>query len=49
LKALLRLLTLLPLALIPEKKVYREKIKSNYLTLRFHLFQAPRVTKRGEV
>lgn len=49
LKTLLRLLTLLPLALIPEKKVYREKIKSNYLTLRFHLFQAPRVTKRGEV
>jgi len=49
LKSLLRLVVFFPLVLIGGKRVYREKLLSNYLTLRFHLFQASRITKRLRV
>jgi len=42
LKAFLRLMIFLPLALIPGRPIFRRKLKSYYRTFKFHLFEASR-------
>ena len=45
-KSLLRMMIFTPLALLTGREVFREKLKTNYRTFEYHLFEAPRVLKK---
>ena len=45
-KMIIRMMIFFPLTLLTGKKGFREKLKTNYRTFKYHLFEAPKVLKK---
>jgi GT2 family glycosyltransferase len=45
-KSLLRMIIFAPLTFLTRKKGFRERLKTNYRTFKYHLFEAPRVFEK---
>jgi GT2 family glycosyltransferase len=46
LKMIVRMMIFFPLTLLAGKEGFREKLKTNYRTFKYHLFEAPKVLKK---
>jgi hypothetical protein len=45
-KMIVRMMIFFPLTFLTGKEGFREKLKTNYRTFKYHLFEAPEVIKR---